>query len=114
MRVVESDPNIRTVGMVGYPDRNGIVTLDACYMNYESNCGSVAFLTDIVNPISLVRKLKEETPHAMLVGQEAKKIALKKGFKEINLLTDLSREECNSWKDSLKYELIVTLKITIQ
>ena len=43
MRVVESDPNIRTVGMGGYPDRDGIVTLDACIMNYESNCGSVAF-----------------------------------------------------------------------
>jgi isoaspartyl peptidase/L-asparaginase-like protein (Ntn-hydrolase superfamily) len=110
VRVVESDPNIRTVGMGGYPDRDGIVTLDACIMNYESNCGSVAFLTDIVNPISVARKVMEETPHVMLVGQGAKKFALKKGFKETNLLTDLSREEWNSWKDSSKYESIINIE----
>ena len=78
VRVVESDPNIRTVGMGGYPDREGIVTLDACIMDYESNCGSVAFLRDIVNPISVARKVMEETPHVMLVGQGAKKFRLKK------------------------------------
>ncbi|MBT5508090.1 MAG: N(4)-(beta-N-acetylglucosaminyl)-L-asparaginase [Flammeovirgaceae bacterium] len=110
VRVVESDPNIRTVGMGGYPDREGIVTLDACIMDYESNCGSVAFLRDIVNPISVARKVMEETPHVMLVGEGAKKFALKKGFKEINLLTDLSRKEWNSWKTSSKYESIINIE----
>ena len=110
VRVVESDPNIRTVGMGGYPDRDGIVTLDACIMDYESNCGSVAFLRDIVNPISVARKVMEETPHVMLVGQGAKNFALKKGFKETNLLTDLSRKEWNSWKISSKYESIINIE----
>ena len=110
VRVVESDPNIRTVGMGGYPDREGIVTLDACIMDYESNCGSVAFLRDIVNPISVARKVMEETPHVMLVGQGAKSFALKKGFKETNLLTDLSRKEWNSWKISSKYESIINIE----
>jgi len=110
VRVVESDPNIRTVGMGGYPDREGIVTLDACIMDYESNCGSVAFLRDIINPISVARKVMEETPHVMLVGQGAKNFALKKGFKETNLLTDLSRKEWNSWKISSKYESIINIE----
>jgi len=110
VRVVESDPNIRTVGMGGYPDREGIVTLDACIMDYESNCGSVAFLRDIINPISVARKVMEETPHVMLVGQGAKSFALKKGFKETNLLTDLSRKEWNSWKISSKYESIINIE----
>ena len=110
VRVVESDPNIRTVGMGGYPDRDGIVTLDACIMDYESNCGSVAFLRDIINPISVARKVMEETPHVMLVGQGAKNFALKKGFKETNLLTDLSRKEWNSWKISSKYESIINIE----
>ena len=52
----------------------------------------------------------EETPHVMLVGQGAKKFALKKGFKETNLLTDLSIEEWNSWKDSAKYEPIINIE----
>ena len=110
VRVVESDPNIRTVGMGGYPDRDGIVTLDACIMDYESNCGSVAFLRDIVNQISVARKVMEETPHVMLVGQGAKNFALKQGFKETNLLTDLSRKEWNSWKISSKYESIINIE----
>ena len=110
VRVVESDPNIRTVGMGGYPDRDGIVTLDACIMDYESNCGSVAFLRDIVNPISVARKVMEETPHVMLVGRGAKNFALKQGFKETNLLTDLSRKEWNSWKISSKYESIINIE----
>ena len=110
VRVVESDPNIRTVGMGGYPDRDGIVTLDACIMDYESNCGSVAFLRDIVNPISVARKVMAETPHVMLVGQGAKNFALKQGFKETNLLTDLSRKEWNSWKISSKYESIINIE----
>lgn len=110
VRVVESDPNIRTVGMGGYPDREGIVTLDACIMDYESNCGSVAFLRDIVNPISVARKVMEETPHVMLVGRGAKNFALKQGFKETNLLTDLSRKEWNSWKISSKYESIINIE----
>ena len=110
VRVVESDPNIRTVGMGGYPDRDGIVTLDACIMDYESNCGSVAFLRDIVNPISVARKVMEETPHVMLVGKKKKNFALKQGFKETNLLTDLSRKEWNSWKISSKYESIINIE----
>ena len=110
VRVVESDPNIRTVGMGGYPDREGIVTLDACIMDYESNCGSVAFLRDIINPISVARKVMEETPHVMLVGRGAKNFALKQGFKETNLLTDLSRKEWNSWKISSKYESIINIE----
>ena len=75
--MIVSDPNIKTVGMGGYPDGDGRVTLDACIMNYESNCGSVALLTDIVNSISVARKVMEETPRVMLVGQGAKKFALK-------------------------------------
>ena len=66
--------------MGGYPDRKGIVTLDACIMDYESNCGSVAFLRDIVNPISVARKLMEEIPQVILVGQGAQNFALKQGF----------------------------------
>ncbi|MEL7340868.1 MAG: isoaspartyl peptidase/L-asparaginase, partial [Bacteroidota bacterium] len=32
VRVTESDPEVRTVGIGGYPDREGNVTLDACIM----------------------------------------------------------------------------------
>ena len=39
--VEESDLSNQTVGKGGRPDRDGEVTLDACIMDAEGNCGSV-------------------------------------------------------------------------
>lgn len=50
--VPEADPKVNTVGYGGLPDRDGKVTLDACIMDEYDNCGSVAFLQNIMHPIS--------------------------------------------------------------
>ena len=39
MKIPEADPNVRSVGYGGYPDREGKVTLDACIMDHNSNYG---------------------------------------------------------------------------
>ena len=98
VRVTEADPLSQSVGLGGRPDKDGHVTLDACIMDSDGNAGSVAFLRDIKHPISVARKVMEQTDHVMLVGKGAKKFALEKGFKEENLLTDKSREEWLQWK----------------
>ncbi len=95
--VVENDPAVQTVGLGGFPDREGIVTLDACIMKGDGQCGSVAFLQDIKNPIAVARKVMEETPHIMIVGSGAKQFALEMGFKEENLLTEASRKKYEEW-----------------
>ena len=87
VRVTESDPNNRSVGLGGLPDANGLVTLDACIMDQSFNCGSVSFLQNIENPISVARKIMEDTPHVMLSGKGAYDFAIQKGFKHKNLLT---------------------------
>ncbi len=68
------------VGLGGYPDRDGYVTLDACIMDHEANCGSVAFLQRIRHPVSLARLIMETTPHVMLAGEGALRFALSNGF----------------------------------
>ncbi|TAE60171.1 MAG: glycosylasparaginase [Bacteroidetes bacterium] len=98
-RVPEADPKSRSVGLGGRPDRDGFVTLDACIMNEKGNCGSVAFLQNIMHPISVARKVMEKTPHVMLVGEGALQFALDQGFKKENLLTEESEKE---WKEWLK------------
>lgn len=103
-RVVESDPEVRTVGKGGYPDREGKVTLDACIMAPDSGCGSVAFLQHIENPISVARKVMEETPHVMLVGEGALQFAEEKGFERTNLLTDDSRKDWQDWLKTSEYK----------
>ena len=98
VRVTEADPSSQSVGLGGRPDQDGYVTLDACIMNSDGNAGSVAFLRDIKHPISVARKVMEQTDHVMLVGEGAKRFALENGFQEENLLTDKSKEEWLQWK----------------
>lgn len=104
VRVTESDPNNTSVGLGGLPDRDGNVTLDACIMDHNSNCGAVAFLQHIENPISVARKVMEDTPHVMLAGDGALTFALSKGFKKTNLLTESSKEAWQNWLKSSNYQ----------
>ncbi len=110
VRVPESDPEVRTVGLGGYPDREGKVTLDACIMDHHSDCGSVAFLQDIENPISVARKVMEETPHVMLVGEGARQFALQQGFEAKNLLTDASKKDWEKWLEKSKYQPVINVE----
>ena len=75
VRVTEADENNGTVGIGGGPDETGHITLDACIMDETGDCGSVAFLQNIVHPISVARKVMEETKHIMLVGKGAEEFA---------------------------------------
>jgi len=97
VRMVEADPKDQSVGYGGLPDRDGIVTLDACVMDEKGNAGCVTFLQDIMHPVSVARKVMEETPHVMLSGEGALQFALSQGFKKENLLTDASREKWQEW-----------------
>ena len=100
VRVTESDEKNRSVGLGGLPDREGKVTLDACIMNHENECGAVAFLQDIEHPISVARKVMEDTPHVMIVGKGAFDFALEKGFKKTDLLIPETKEAWKKWKES--------------
>lgn len=68
------------VGLNGYPDRDGVVTLDACIMDEQFNCGGVAALQRIKHPISVARRVMERTPHVLLVGEGAQQFAQAQGF----------------------------------
>ncbi len=102
VKVTESDINNRSVGIGGYPDKDGHVTLDACIMDHESNCGSVAFLEGIAHPISVARAVMEKTPHVMLVGKGAKKFALTHRFKKISTPIPIVKKEWKEWKKKNK------------
>jgi len=99
VRVTEADPEVHTVGRGSYPDRDGIITLDACIMNSNGDCGSVAAVQDILHPVTLARKVMEETPHVMIVGAGAKDFALRQGMETTDLMTDWSRAAYDKWKE---------------
>ncbi len=74
-KVVEVDCPDRTVGLGGMPDRDGIVTLDASIMSDDGRCGAVAAVEGVVHPIALARRVMEDTPHCLLVGDGARQFA---------------------------------------
>ena len=102
VKVPEADPKVNSVGYGGLPDRDGHVTLDACIMDENANCGSVACIENIMHPISVARMVMEKTPHIMLVGSGAKQFALENGFPEENLLTPESEAAWKEWKKTSK------------
>ena len=109
-RIVEEDAEGLSVGLGGLPDRDGIVTLDACCMDHLGRAGSVAALQDIMYPLSVARKVMEETPHVMLVGEGAKMFALEQGFESVNLLTEKAHEAWQKWKEKNEYKPVINIE----
>lgn len=101
---VEEDPNDTSVGYGGRPDSTGQVTLDACIMDSKSNAGSVTYLKEIVNAVSVARMIMEKSPHVILSGQGAQDFAINQGFKKQSLLTEASLAAFNKWKKEAKYQ----------
>jgi len=101
VRVSEDDPEVTGVGLGGLPDERGIVTLDASIMGPDGNAGAVGALRNVRNPISVARKVMEETDHVFLVGKGALAFAKAHGFKEEDLLSDASRKVWLEWKQSM-------------
>ena len=110
VQVPEGDPRESSVGLGGLPDREGKVTLDACIMDEHANCGSVVCLEHIVHPISVARKVMEETPHVMLAGDGALQFALEKGFKKEKLLTKDSEKAWKEWLKTSEYKPIANIE----
>ena len=110
VRIPESDPENTSVGLGGFPDRDGHVTLDACIMDPNGNCGSVAGLEHIENPISVARKVMEDTPHVMLIGDGALQFALEEGFKKKNLLTKKAKKALEEWRVKSEYKPIINIE----
>ncbi|MEP9400320.1 N(4)-(beta-N-acetylglucosaminyl)-L-asparaginase [Sphingomonas sp. VNH70] len=102
-KVPEADLANHSVGKGGYPDRDGIVTLDAVIMDDKGHVGAVAALEDIAHPISVARAVMERTPHTFLVGDGARRFALANGFTPEKLLTPEAEAEWRNWLRTSKY-----------
>lgn len=99
------------VGLAGYPDRDGIVTLDACIMDEKANCGAVAGLERIKHPISVARKVMERTPHVLLVGNGAQQFAVENGFPlEEQKLSEDAQKAYTEWLKKSEYKPVINIE----
>lgn len=92
-RLVEANPDDHTVGYGGYPNLLGEVELDASIMDGRTlKAGAVGGLKGFKHPISVARKIMEDLPHVLLVGEGAARFAAEVGFQPEELLTDVAAE----------------------
>ncbi|MEO5943912.1 MAG: N(4)-(beta-N-acetylglucosaminyl)-L-asparaginase [Ferruginibacter sp.] len=99
------------VGLGGYPDRDGKVTLDACIMDEHANCGAVGAIEQIKHAISVARKVMEKTPHILLVGDGAQQFAIENGFtKEPAVLFHEAKDAYKKWLEKSEYKPVINIE----
>lgn len=110
--VTENDMTNRSVGLGGRPDRDGFVTLDACLMDHDSRCGSVAFLQNIQHPIDVARHVMDNTPHVMLAGAGAYKYAVENGFDPVDYEVPLPevQKQYEEWLIKSEYKPLINVE----
>jgi N4-(beta-N-acetylglucosaminyl)-L-asparaginase len=108
--VPEADPANHSVGLGGYPDRDGVVTLDAIIMDDAGHVGAVAALEDTVHAVSVARRVMERTPHVFLVGEGATRFAREQGFPKRNLLTPEAQAAWKEWLKTSKYQPVANIE----
>lgn len=65
---------------------DGKVRMDASIMNGANlKCGAVGAIENIKNPISVARKVMDNTNHCLIVSKYATEFAVKNGFKKIRI-----------------------------
>jgi isoaspartyl peptidase/L-asparaginase-like protein (Ntn-hydrolase superfamily) len=95
---VEADPEIDSVGRGGLPDADGEVALDALVMRSPSELGAVVGLRGRLPAVTAARAVMERTPHVMVAGAGAERLADAAGARAVDLLTDAARARWEAWR----------------
>ena len=91
-RAVEDNPDDHTVGYAGHPNIDGIVELDASIMDGTTRrAGAVGSLQGYRHAITVARAVMERTPHALITGEGAARLAAEIGLTREDLLTEGER-----------------------
>lgn len=100
IKTVEDYPYYKSVGFGGLPNAEGILEMDAAFMNGDTfEIGAVAGITDVKNPISVARKLSKDKFNSFRVGEGATKYSMLEGFERKSMLTERAHK---IWEKRLK------------
>ncbi len=99
IKVFEDDPTF-DAGRGSFMNALGEIELDASIMNGTTfRAGAVAAVQNIRHPITLARKVMEESEHVLLVGLGAIRFAKEVGVEQCSLDELLVDRELQRWKD---------------
>ncbi|MFD1393379.1 N(4)-(beta-N-acetylglucosaminyl)-L-asparaginase [Lacticaseibacillus jixianensis] len=104
---VEAFPFYKSVGYGGLPNEEGVVEMDAAFMDGDTLAqGAVGGIQNVKHAVSVARALSHQHYNSFRVGEGATKFAMKNGFEMTNMLTDRAKAR---WQKRLK-ELQATAK----
>ncbi len=94
VNIMEMDPQFNA-GLGSVLNWDGIVQADSLIMDgVTGRAGAVAAIEDVCTPISVARKVMENTKHVLLVGRGATDFARRQGFPITECVT---REQRSAW-----------------
>ncbi|BDR58746.1 N(4)-(beta-N-acetylglucosaminyl)-L-asparaginase [Xylocopilactobacillus apicola] len=97
---VEAYPYYKSVGYGGLPNEEGVVEMDAAFMDGDTLAqGSVAGIQNVMHAVSVARSLSSEHYNSFRVGAGATKYASLHGFEMTNMLTDRAKAR---WQKRLR------------
>lgn len=102
VNIMEADPTF-DAGRGAFLNAAGEIELDAIIMDGRNlDAGAVAAIQNLLHPVSVARKVMEESEHVLLVGAGAQHFAEKQGFETLDpreLLTERELTFFQSIKD---------------
>lgn len=107
VKILEMDPTF-DAGRGSFLNLEGKIEMDAGIMDgRDLSCGAVGAVDGIYHPVSLARKVMEETEHVFLVGNGADEFAKAMGFEKIpyeKLLVGRELERWHQIKDNPRFK----------
>jgi len=98
LRLVETAPDVHSVGQDAWPNLLGEHELDASIMEGRTlKAGAVGSLRGYLHPISVARRVMDELPHVFLVGAGAARFAEEVGAEQGDLMTESVRAGWAEW-----------------
>lgn len=98
--LVMEDDETFDAGTGSFINMAGEVELDASIMNGRTyRAGAIAAVQNVKNPISLARKIMDESEHILLVGMGATRFAREHGIKTCGQDDLITNRELERWRD---------------
>ncbi len=93
INTVEAYPYYKSVGYGGLPNEEGVVQMDAAFMNGDTLAqGAVGAIENVMHAVSVARALSHEHCNSFRVGEGATKFASLHGFEMTNMLTERAKK----------------------
>lgn len=103
VRLVESDPNVESVGRGGFLNADGDLELDGAVMDGTTmQFGVAAGVKGFEHPVTIARAVMEHTPHAILVGTGAERFAREMGIPEADRSRLITEYAQKTWEEKKK------------